>query len=65
MCVPCTESFTIDRLYKKHILDVHTKKEEKMEFNEEPEQVQEKKSGRVTRSSHTKEVEKNDSGQGS
>ena len=27
MCVSCAETFSNDRLYKKHILDVHTKKE--------------------------------------
>ena len=35
MCVPCAEVFPSNRLYKKHILEVHTNKTKEVQFKEQ------------------------------
>ena len=51
MCVPCAEAFPSDRLYKKHILEVHTKKLKEVQFKEKCDNDEKIQSTSVRRSS--------------
>ena len=52
MCVLCAEAFPSDRLYKKHILEVHMQKTKEVQFKEKCDNDEKKQSTSVRRSSH-------------